>query len=159
FVQTSLGHVRLPALFGAQMDLRHGPKTGYAELDALPLWDLDALGRALCDAGAVRAYGDLAIVVDSQFNVPARVRCGERARIVLGGAPAPGETALYLLSADAFDRTDPAHRYGALRLGTVESIPVPGRGVEIASGSTYPARPPCAPAATHAVEFTTATTG
>jgi len=159
FVQSSHGHVRLPALFGAQMDLRHGPKTGYAELDVLPLWDLDALGRALCDAGAVRAYGDLAIVVDSQFNVPARVRCGERARIVLGGAPAAGEAALYLLSVGAFHGADTASRYGALRLGTIESIPVPGRGVDIASGSTYPARPLCAPASTHTVEFTAATMG
>ena len=91
FIQAGQGAVRLPALFGGQMDLRTGPKTGYARLDSLPLWDLDALGRALCEAGSIRAYGDLTIIVDSQFNVPARVHCGERARVVLGGLPGPGE--------------------------------------------------------------------
>jgi len=159
FVEAAQGHVRLPALFGAQMDLRIGPKTGYAELDSLPLWDLDALGRALCDAGSVRAYGDLAIVVDSQFNVPARIHCGERAHVVLGGAPGPGDEALYMLRADAVGDGSPTRRYGALRLGDVASIPVPGRGVEVASGSTYPARPLCAPASLHTIEFTAATAG
>jgi len=159
FAQSAQGHVRLPALFGAQMDLRTGPKAGYAELDSLPLWDLDALGRALCDAGNVRAYGDLAIVVDSQFNVPARVHCGEHAHVMLGGAPGPGDAALYMLSADAVSADGATHRYGALRLGDVESMPVPGRGVEIASGSTYPARPSCAPASPHTIDFTAVTAG
>jgi hypothetical protein len=159
FVEAARGHIRLPALFGAQMDLRIGPKSGYAKLDSLPLWDLDALGRALCNAGAVRAFGDLAIIVDSQFNVPARVHCGERAHVVLGGAPGPGDTALYMLRADATSGAGVTHRYGALRLGDVESIPVPGRGVEIASGSTYPARPLCAPASLHTIDFAAATTG
>jgi len=159
FVQALEGQVRLPALFGAQMDLRTGPKAGYAELDSLPLWDLDALGRALCEAGDVRAYGDLAIVVDSQFNVPARVHCGEHAHVILGGAPGPGDSALYMLRADAVSGNGATHRYGALRLGDVESIPVPGRGVEIASGDTYPARPLCAPVSRHTFDFTAASAG
>jgi len=156
FVQSGQGQVRLPALFGAQMDLRTGPKAGYSKLDSLPLWDLDALGSALCEAGSVRAYGDLTIVVDSQFNVPARVHCGERSRVVLGGMPAPGETALYLLSAAAVADTGKTHRYGALRLGTVEYILYPGRGAAIASGDAYPARTVCAPPAAHAIDFTAA---
>ncbi len=154
FIQAGQGHVRLPALFGGQMDLRTGPKTGYARLDSLPLWDLDALGRALCEAGSTRAYGDLTIIVDSQFNVPARVHCGERARVVLGGLPGPGESALYLLSAKALSDERATRPYGALRLGTVESIPYPGRGIAVASGDTYPARPLCAPASVHSIDFT-----
>jgi len=154
FVQAAEGHVRLPALFGGQMDLRTGPKVGFALLDSLPAWDLDALGRALCSAGPVRAFGDLTIIVDSQFNVPARAHCGEKAQVVLGGLPAPGERALYLLSAAALTDADSAQRYGALRLGTVESIPYPGRGVALASGDAYPARPACAPASVHRIDFT-----
>lgn len=158
FVQAAQGHVRLPALFGAQMDLKSGPKGGHTELDSLPVWDLDAMGRALCDAGSVRAYGDLAIVVDSQFNVPARVHCGERARVVLGGQPGPDETALYLLPDSELARDSATRRYGAMRLGTVESILYPGKGIALASGIAYPARSECTRSAVgpHRIGFTVA---
>ena len=155
FIQADQGHVRLPALFGGQMDLRTGPKTGYSRLDSLPLWDLDALGSTLCEAGSVHAYGDLTIIVDSQFNVPARVHCGERARVTLGGLAGPGEPALYMLSAAALSDRRATQRYGALRLGEVESIPYPGRGIALASGDTYPSRPVCAPASIHNIDFAT----
>jgi hypothetical protein len=141
------------------MDLKAGPKRGYAELDSLPLWDLDAMGRALCNAGGVRAYGDLAIIVDSQFNVPARVHCGERSSVVLGGLPGLGETALYALQLSGPAEERSAHRYGALRLGAVESILYPGRGIALANGNTYPARPACALATVHPIDFTTRSAG
>lgn len=154
FAQAAHGYVRLPALFGGQMDLRTPRESGFAQLDILPLWDLDAIGRVLCVAGRVRAYGDLAIVVDSQFNVPARLHCGERTRVVLGGTPGPEETALYLLTAAGLDDDPQARRFGALRLGVVDAILQPGQGVALASGRDYPARKGCASASVHDLDFT-----
>src|SRR4030095_2326636 len=87
-------------------------------------------------------------------HAPACAHCGEKAQVVLGGSPAPGEKALYLLSAAALPAADSAQRYGALRLGAVESIPYPGRDVALASGDAYPARPACAPASVHGIDFT-----
>ena len=151
--EAAQGYVRLPALFGEQMDLRSPRRSGLAQLDSMPLWQLDAIGRALCAAGSVRAYGDLAVIVDSQFNVPARLHCGERSRVTLGGLPGPGETALFLLPAAGLGSDRATQRYGALRLGAVESIPYPGRGIPLASGDDYPARPRCATSSVHGIDF------
>jgi len=153
FAEAALGYVRLPALFGPQMDLRVVRQPGFAELDSLPLWDLDAIGRVLCEAGSVRAYGDLAVIVDSQFNLPARLKCGERTHVVLGGLPGPGETALFLLSAAELGDDRGTRRFGGLRLGTVGSILYPGQGTSLASGSSYPARKPCAGPSLHSIDF------
>ena len=151
--QAAHGHVRLPALFGDQMDLRLPHKVAYAQFDALPAWELDAIGGVLCATGSVRAYGDLAIIVDSQFNVPARLQCGERTRVVLGGTPGPGETALFLLPAEELDGDRGTLKFGALRLGAVGSILHPGQGIPLASGNNYPARAACASASIHGIDF------
>ncbi len=72
--------MRLPDLFGPNMDIGVEHDRKFVRLDSLPMWNLDAIGKILCDAGSVHAFGDLAIVVDSQYNVPARLRCGERSQ-------------------------------------------------------------------------------
>jgi hypothetical protein len=151
--EAAQGYVRLPALFGEQMDLRSPRESGFAQLDSLPLWRLDAIGQTLCAAGNVHAFGDLAVVVDSQFNVPARLHCGERSRVTLGGMPGPGEAALFLLPGAGLDNDRSTLRLGTLQLGAVATIPYAGRGIPLASGDHYPARSRCAPPSTHAIDF------
>jgi len=143
------GYVRLPAVFGENMDLRAARSGGFAQLDSLPLWALDALGRTLCTSGNVHAYGDLALIVDSQFNIPARLQCDGRSRVLLGGEPKRGEAALFALPAREIDEQTPAQPIGALRVGTVASVLRAGRPVAIASGDEYPARETCMSTATH----------
>ena len=150
------GYVRLPDLFGPNMDIGVAHDRKFVRLDSLPMWNLDAIGKILCDAGSVHAYGDLAIVVDSQYNVPARLHCGERSQVMLGGPVTAGETALYLLpAADAgLDAADATIRQ--LALGRVASTPYPGRGIALIDGGDYATRPGCASVRMHSVDFVTA---
>jgi hypothetical protein len=146
------GYVRLPAVFGENMDMRAARRSDFAQIDSMPLWSLDELGRTLCTHGGVRAFGDLALVVDSQFNVPARLHCDGRSRVTLGGQPEPGEAALFMLPAREIDESTPARAIGALRVGAVGSVLRPGRSIAIASGDDYPARPTCMSTSTHDVD-------
>ena len=73
--------------------------------------------------------------------------------MTLGGLPGPGETALFLLPAAGLGSDRVTQPFGALRLGAVESIRYPGRGIPLASGNDYPARPRCTSSSLHAIDF------
>ncbi len=150
------GYVRLPDLFGPNMDIGVAHDRKFVRLDSLPMWNLDAIGKILCDAGSVHAYGDLSIVVDSQYNVPARLHCGERSQVTLGGLVTAGEMALYLLPAADAGLDAATRRFGSLALGRVASTPYPGRGIALIDGGDYATRPGCASVRTHSVDFVTA---
>ena len=123
--QARHGETRLPDLFGDNVDLRIVKSRGAMLLDAMPIWGLDAIGRALCAAGKVNAFGELGVIVDSQFNVPARLHCGEGSRVILGGLPDRDAVGWFLAHRDAVSEREAPRQVGGFRLGTVDAIPFP----------------------------------
>lgn len=148
--------VRLPPLFGAAVDLRRPVGGSYLRLHFLGTWHLDALGRSLCIDGLVHVYGDLPQVVDSQFNVPAQLACGDRSHVVIGGVPGPGESALFLVQQDALASAATLRDFGGYGFGRVDEVLVARPAIPLARGEDYPARKECGPAAMHEFEFATA---
>lgn len=151
--------VRLPPILGAHVDLQRSVEHPPSRLRLLSVRDLDAIGKRLCVDGVTHLYGDLAQVVDSQFNVAARMRCGEASRVVIGGTPGPGDRAMFLLPREMLEPRAALREFGGFGLGRVASIQVPGAPIGLARGDVYPARVLCGPPATHELAFATANAG
>ena len=147
--------VRLPPLLGAHVDLQRADDAPYGRLHYLSMRHLDAIGRRLCVDGVVHAYGDLAQVVDSQFNVAAQVRCGDASRVVIGGTPGPGDRAYFLVQRSALEPRAALRDFGGFGFGRVEDVLLEQPAIPLARGEDYPARRDCGPPATHAFGFAT----
>lgn len=147
--------VRLPPVLGTNLDLRRPGDESYARLHFLGIWHLDALARRLCVDGVVHVYGDFPQVVDSQFNVPAQLVCGDRSKVVIGGVPGPGEHAFFLVQRDALEPGAAPGRFGGFGFGRVDEVLVAQPSIPLARGEDYPARKECGSAAQHAFEFST----
>lgn len=136
------GEVRVPAALAAATDLSRGVPRGHTSLATLTPFDLDRIGRRLCEARDVRALGELAGVVDMLHNVPARLACGAASRVVLGGAGGPG-TPLFLVHAAALPPGARAEPIGAFALGRAASVLAPATPLAPAQGDDYPWRRAC----------------
>lgn len=147
--------LRLPPIFAAHGDLRQTGAVPYVRLHYLSARHLDLLGRRLCVDGVVHAFGDLAQVVDSQFNVPAQLRCGDRSRVVIGGTPAAGDHAFFLVQRGALEPRAALRDFGGFGFGRVEDVLVEAPSIPLARGEDYPSRKGCDSPAPHAFEFTT----
>ena len=147
--------VRLPPLLGAHIDLRHVQSAPYVRLSYLSVRHLDQLGRRLCADGVIHAFGDLAQVVDSQFDVPARIRCGERSRVVIGGTPRAGEHALFLVPRAALEPRAALRDLGGFGFGRVDEVLLDQPSIPLARGEDYPFRRGCGPPSTHAFDVST----
>ena len=141
--------VRLPPLLGAHVDLRHADSAPYVRLSYLSVRHLDQLGRRLCADGVVHVFGDLAQIVDSQFNVPARIRCGDASRVVIGGH------ALFLVPRAALEPRAALRDLGGFGVGRVDEVLVDQPSIPLARGEDYPFRRGCGPPSTHAFDVTT----
>lgn len=151
--------VRFPPLFGANVDLRKPGGGHFSRLHFLAAWHLDALARELCADGPAHVFGDLPQVVDSQFNVPAQLACGDRSKVVIGGAAGPGERAVYLVQRDALVPGEALHEFGGFGFGDVDEVLVPQPSIPLARGEDYPARKECGPPSPHRFDFTTSHAG
>lgn len=147
--------VRLPPLLGNHIDLRRLDSTPYTSLHFLAARHLDLIGRRLCVDGVVHAFGDLAQVVDSQFNVPAQLRCGDRSRVVIGGTPAAGDHAFFLVQRDALEPRAALRDFGGFGFGRVEDVLVDQPPIPLAHGEDYPSRKGCGPPVPQVFEFAT----
>ena len=147
------GEVRVPAALSPAADLSRTIPRGYQSLATLTAFDLDRIGRQLCAAGDVRAFGELAEIVDELHDVPGRLACGERSRVVLGGMD-EGGTALYLVHADSVPAGAAATRVGAFALGRVAHVYAPAQSLPLAPGDRYPARRACGAPQPVSVRFT-----
>ena len=140
-LRASGGEIRVPATLSASADLSGSVPRGYTELLTLTPADLDALGRRVCAAGSVRAFGELAGVLDMLVNVPGRLACGERSRVVLGGQ---GDgIAIYMIAADAVPSTAVRERHSAFATGRVDEVFAPALPVPLAERVSYPWRAAC----------------
>jgi len=147
--------VRVPPLLGAHVDLQRNDTLDYTRLHYLSVRHLDAIGRRLCVDARVHVFGELAQVVDSQFNVPAQIRCGDASRVVIGGVPGPGERAYFLLQRDALEPRMALRDFGGFGFGRVDEVLVPGPALPLARGEDYPSRKGCGEAVRHTFEFET----
>ena len=147
--------VRLPPLLGAHVDLRHADSAPYVRLSYLSVRHLDQLGRRLCADGVVHVFGDLAQIVDSQFNVPARIRCGDASRVVIGGTPGAGEHALFLVPRAALEPRAALRDLGGFGVGRVDEVLIGQPSIPLARGEDYPFRRGCGPPSMHAFDVTT----
>ncbi|MEO8485046.1 MAG: glycosyltransferase family 39 protein [Betaproteobacteria bacterium] len=147
--------VRLPPLLGAHVDMQRADDARYSRLHYLSTRHLDAIGRRLCVDGVVHLYGDLAQVVDSQFNVPAQMRCGDASRVVIGGVPATGEHAFFLVQRSALVPRAALRDFGGFGFGSVAEVLVSQPSLPIARGEDYPSRKGCGTPSEHAFAFTT----
>ncbi|MFI4923564.1 MAG: hypothetical protein ACHQJ7_00300 [Vicinamibacteria bacterium] len=136
------GEVRVPAALSAATDLSRGVPRGYTPLVTLTPFDFDRIGRHLCDASEVRAFGELAGVVDMLHNLPARLACGDKTRVVLGGADGPG-TPMYLVHASAVPSGVRAERIGGFAIGRAAAAFAPAQPLPPAQGADYPWRRAC----------------
>ena len=147
--------VRLPPLLGAHVDLQRNDAFAYTRLHYLSARHLDAIGRRLCVDGRVHLFGELAQVVDSQFNVAAQIRCADASHVVIGGAPGPGERAYFLLQRDALEPGMALRDFGGFGFGRVDEVLVPRPALPLARGEDYPSRRGCATATRHDFAFAT----
>lgn len=148
--------VRVPPLLGAHDDLqRSDARASYTRLHYLSVRHLDAIGRRLCVDGRVHAFAELAQVVDTQFNVAAQIRCGDASRVVIGGTPAPGDRAYFLLQRDALEPRMALRDFGGFGFGRVDEVLVPRPALPLARGDDYPPRKGCGKAVRHDLAFET----
>jgi len=147
------GEVRVPVALSAATDLARGVPRGYVALATLTPFDLDRVGRRLCAAGEVRAFGELAGVVDMLRNVPARLTCGVASRVVLGGVEGAG-TPWFLVHAGALPPGTSAERVGAFALGRADAVHAPVQPLALTSGDDYPWRRACGAPTPVRVSFT-----
>lgn len=148
--------VRVPPLLGAHVDLQRSDTRGsYTRLHYLSVRHLDAIGRRLCVDGRVHVFGELAQIVDSQFNVPAQIRCGDASNVVIGGTPAPGGRAYFLLQRDALEPRMALRDFGGFGFGRVDEVLVPRPALPLARGEDYPSRTGCGAATRHDFAFET----
>ena len=147
------GEVRVPAVVSPAADLSRTIPRGWQSLATLTPLDLDRLGRRLCAEGEVRAFGELAGILDGLRNVPGRLACGATSRIALGGVEGGGAP-WYLVHADSVPAGAVATHYGAFALGRVAQVHAPARPLPIAQGDEYPARRACGPPQPVSVSFT-----
>ena len=147
------GEVRVPALLLPSTDLSRGVPRGHLALATLTPLDVDRLGRHLCDAGEVRAFGELAGIVDALRNVPGRLTCGDAGRVTLGGIDGPG-SAWYLVHAAAIPQDAQHTRLGAFALGRVAGVHAPALALPLAQGDDYPWRRACGAPVAVTVRFT-----
>jgi len=137
-----VGDVRVPAVIAAATDLSRGVPRGYTPLSRLTPFDHDRIGRRLCEAGDVRAFGELAGVVDMMHNVPARLACGASSRVVLGGTGGPAG-AFYLVHAAALPPGAHATPIGSFAMGRADATYAPASPLPLAQGHDYPWRRAC----------------
>jgi len=147
--------LRLPALLGAHVDLRHVQDAPYVRLTYLSVRHVDQLGRRLCADGVVHVFGDLAQIVDSQFNVSARLRCGDASRVVIGGTPRAGEHALFLVPRAALEPRAALRDLGGFGFGRVDEVLLDRPSIALARGEDYPFRRGCGPPSVHEFELAT----
>jgi hypothetical protein len=147
------GEVRVPVALSAATDLARGVPRGYVALGTLTPFDLDRVGGRLCAAGEVRAFGELAGIVDMLRNVPARLACGGASRVVLGGVAGAGEP-WYLVHAGALPPGASAERIGAFALGRAGAVHAPALPIALTTGDDYPWRRACGAPASVRVSFT-----
>jgi hypothetical protein len=152
------GEVRVPAVLSASADLSGAIPRGHAALPALPSAALDRIGRRVCEAGDVRALGELASVVDLLRNVPGRLACGAAGRVELGGTGGPG-TPLYLVAADLVPAGAAVEPMGAFALGRADRVIAPRDPLPVAPGDSYPWRKACGPPSSVVYRFTTQAAG
>jgi hypothetical protein len=84
----------------------------------------------------------MAGVLDLLRNVPARLACGERARVTLGGTDA-GADPWYLVQAGAVPAGASPTSLGAFALGRVAEVHAPVDALPPARGDAYPWRRAC----------------
>ena len=147
--------VRLPPLLGAHVDLQRSDVSAPERLRYLPVRALDTIGRRLCRDGVTHLYGDLAQVIDSQFNVAARMRCGEATRVVIGGTPGAGDRAMFLLPREMLEPRAALREFGGFGWGRVDTLLVAGPAIPLARGDDYPARSGCGTPAPRTFTFET----
>lgn len=146
------GEVRVPAALSPVADLSTGVPRGHVALATLTPRDHDRIGARLCARNAVRAFGELAGIVDVMRNVPARLQCGGATRVVLGGT---GEgVALAMLLADALPGVAHGERLHAFAWAAVGTAHAPAEALPLASGGDYPWRRACGPPAPVTSRFT-----
>ena len=147
------GEIRVPYALSAPANLSVSVPRGYASLATLAPSDLDRIGARVCDAGRVRAFGELAGILDMLLNVPGRLACGASSRVELGGV---GEgTPLFLVVADAVPPGTPHERLGAFALGRPGQVVAPTEPIPLADGASYPWRKACGPPVPVAYRFVT----
>ena len=147
------GEIRVPFVLSAPANLSVSVPRGYASLATLAPSDLDRIGARVCDAGRVRAFGELAGILDMLLNVPGRLACGASSRVDLGGI---GEgTPLFLVVADAVPPGTPHERLGAFALGRPGQVVAPTASIPLADGASYPWRKACGPPVPMAYRFVT----
>lgn len=147
--------VRVPPLLGAHVDLRRDDAGAYTRLHYLSVRHLDAIGKRLCVDGRAHVFGELAQVVDSQFNVAAQIRCGDASRVVIGGTPDPGAHGFFLLQRAALEPRMALRDFGGFGFGRVAEVLVPNPALPLARGEDYPSRKGCGEARLHTFAFET----
>ncbi|MBK6806575.1 MAG: hypothetical protein IPG84_17890 [Betaproteobacteria bacterium] len=152
-LRAARGEIRVPFVLSAPANLSVSVPRGYASLATLASSDLDRIGARVCDAGRVRAFGELAGILDMLLNVPGRLACGASSRVELGGT---GDGApLFLVVADALPPGTEHERLGAFALGRPGQVVAPTESIPLADGASYPWRKACGPPVPVAYRFVT----